>query len=43
MHVHWWEQWDVEQHSDADEDWKAEGGVELVREVDAEDIVLVSV
>ena len=43
MHVHGWEQWDVEQHRDANEDREAEGGIELIREVDAKDVVLVSV
>ena len=43
VHVHWRKQRYVEQHSDHNEDGEAEGGIEVVGEVDAEDILVVGV
>ena len=43
MHVHGREERDVEQHGPQDEEREAEGGVELVWEVDAEQVVFVGV
>ena len=43
MHVHGREERDVEQHGPQDKEREAEGGVELVWEVDAEQVVFVGV
>ena len=43
MHVHWRKQRYVEQHGDHNEDGEAEGGIEVVGEVDAEHILVVGV
>ena len=43
MHVHWRKERDVEQHSDHNKDGEAEGGIEFVWEVEAENILIVGV
>ena len=43
VHVHGWEEGDVEQHGDEDEEREAEAGVESVGEVEAEEVPLVGV
>ena len=43
MHVHWRKERYVEQHSDQNKDGEAEGSIEIVGQMDAENILLVGV
>ena len=43
VHVHWRKERYVEQHSDHNKDGEAEGSIEIVGKVDAENILLVGV
>ena len=43
MHVHWRKERYIEQHSDHNKDGEAEGSIEFVREVEAENILIVGV
>ena len=43
MHVHWRKERNIEQHGDHNKDGEAEGSIELVWEVEAENILIVGV